>query len=179
MQGDFEQAKQYFVKANESDHFWSLPLMALGVTDLQTGDAQKAAGCFGQAKTVAPNDYRCYYLHAVALNRSVGQQDTASRAAQRTELRRAIELNPHYAKTRVALAETEIADGRTTEAESELREAIRLEPAEPTSLYKLALLCRREGKTQESQHLLHEFQQLKNQSHEDENEFVLVLKTLN
>jgi len=179
MQGDFEQAKQYFVKANEADHSWSLPLIALGVTDLQTGDAQKAAEYFGQAKMVAPDDYRCYYLHAVAMNRSVGHQDTASRAAQRSELRRAIELNPRYAKTRVALAETEIADGRTTEAASELREAIRLEPAEPTPLYKLALLCRREGKTQESQQLLREFQRLKNQSHADENEFVLVLKTLN
>lgn len=178
IQGDFEAAKKYFIQANTAERSWSLPLLALGITDLQTGDADGAAECFRRAREVAPGDYRCYYLHAVALNRSVSNQDAASRAVEKSELKRAIALNPHHAKARVALAETELADGRLSAAESELREAVRLEPAEPTALYKLALLCRREGKTEEAQRLLREFQLLKNQSHGDENEFVLVLKTL-
>jgi Flp pilus assembly protein TadD len=146
---------------------------------LQTGDAENAAECFRKAKEAAPDDYRCYYLHALALNRSRDNQDAATRAAERSELRRAIALNPQHAKARVALAETEIADGRTSAAEAELREAIRIEPTESTALYKLALLYRRDGKTEEAQRLLRDFQQLKNQSHREENEFVLILKTVN
>jgi tetratricopeptide (TPR) repeat protein len=178
IQGDFETARKYFTQANAAERPWSLPLLALGVTDLQTGDAQSAAECFHRAREVAPDDYRCYYLHATALNRSVSNQDPASRAVERSELRRAIALNPHHAKARVALAETELADGHQASAESQLREALRLEPAEPTALYKLALLCRREGKTDESRRLLRDFQALKDQSHSEENEFVVVLKTL-
>jgi Flp pilus assembly protein TadD len=96
-----------------------------------------------------------------------------------SELRRAISLNPRQAKAGVALAQTEIADGRTSAAEAELREALRIGPTESTALYKLALLCRREGKTEEAQRLLHAFQQSKNKSQSEENEFVLILKTVN
>jgi tetratricopeptide (TPR) repeat protein len=178
LQGDFEKARQYFADANTAQPSWSLPLLALGVTNLQTGDAEQAAECFRKAKETAPDDYRCYYLHAVALNRSQSNQNSTARALAISELRRAISLNPHHAKARVALAETEIADGRTSAAEAELREALRIEPTESSALYKLALLCRREGKTQEAERLLHAFQQSKDKSHSEENEFVLILKTV-
>lgn len=178
LQGDFEKARQYFADANTAQSSWSLPLLALGVTDLQTGDAEQAAECFRKAKETAPDDYRCYYLHAVALNRSQSDQNSTARALAISELRRAISLNPHHAKARVALAETEIADGRTSAAEAELREALRIEPTESSALYKLALLCRREGKTQEAERLLHAFQQSRDKSHSEENEFVLILKTV-
>jgi Tfp pilus assembly protein PilF len=66
----FRKARQYFADADTAQASWSLPLMALGVTDLQTGHAEHAAECFRKAKETAPDDYRCYYLHAVALSRS-------------------------------------------------------------------------------------------------------------
>jgi tetratricopeptide (TPR) repeat protein len=178
IQGDFERARQSFRGANTAEPNWSMPILALGVTELQTGNAERAAECFRDAKNVAPDDYRCYYLHAVALSRSQANQDAASRAAAIAELRRAIALDPQHAKARIALAQTEIADGRPAAAEAELREAIRIEPREPAALYKLALLCRREGKTQEAERLLRAFRQSKNKSQEEENEFVLILKTV-
>jgi tetratricopeptide (TPR) repeat protein len=178
LQGDFEKAKQYFVDANAAQPDWSVPLIALGVTDLQTGNAEHAADSFRKAKTVSPDDYRCYYLHAVALNRSHTNQNPTARAEAMSELRRAILLEPRHANVRVALAENEIADGQTSAAEAELREALRMEPTESTALYKLAFLCRREGKTAEAKRLLQAFQQSKDKSHSEENEFVLILKTV-
>jgi tetratricopeptide (TPR) repeat protein len=178
LQGDFEKARQYFGDANAARPDWSVPLIALGVTDLQTGNADRAADCFRKAKTVSPEDYRSYYLHAVALIRSHTNQNASARAEAMSELRRAIALEPRHANVRVALAETEIADGQLSAAEVELREALRLEPTESTALYKLALLCRRKGMTEEAKHLLQAFEQSKNKSRSEENEFVLILKTV-
>jgi tetratricopeptide (TPR) repeat protein len=178
LQGDFNKARQSFADANSAGPEWSLPLLALGVTDLQTGDATGAADCFRKAENIAPDDYRCYYLHAVALNRSETNHDPSTRATAISELRRAIELDPRQAKARVALADAEIADGQTSAAEAELRRAIRIDPTESSAIYKLALLCQREGKAQEARRLLRLFQQSKNKSESEENEFVLILKVL-
>jgi tetratricopeptide (TPR) repeat protein len=176
LQGDFEKAKQFFADANRADASSSLPLLALGITALQGGDAGGAAEWFRKAEATAPNDYRCYYLHAIALKRSPAGNE--SRAFAISELKRAMALSPQQANVRVALAEMEIADGKTAAAEANLREAIRLEPGESSALYKLATLCRREGKTQEAQRLLQAFQQSKDKSKSEENEFVLMLKTV-
>jgi tetratricopeptide (TPR) repeat protein len=178
LEGNFEKAKQSFANANTADASWSLPLLALGITALQGGDAGLAAEWFRKAEAAAPNDYRCYYLHAVALKRTASGNEGATRAIAISELKRAMALNPQQAKVRIALAEMEIADGKTAAAESNLREAIRLEPGASSALYKLATLCRREGKTQEAERFLQAFQQSKDKSKSDENEFVLMLKTV-
>lgn len=178
IQGDFEKARESFAAASAADPSWSLPLLALGVTDLQTGAAERAAESFRRAKQIAPDDYRCYYLHATAQIRSPGT-DAAKRAAEISELQRAIQLQPRYAPSRVALAEVELAGGDTAGAESELREAIRIDPTDGAALYKLALICRRNGKKDEAARLIARFQQLKNKAHSEENQFVLILKTVN
>jgi tetratricopeptide (TPR) repeat protein len=179
IEGNFENAKRSFAEANARDPNWSLPLLALGVTDLQTGNPDGAADCFRKAKSIAAEDYRCYYLHAVALIRSNTGQEAATRATVISELRRAIALSPQLAQARIALAKAELATGNRAIAETELREAVRIAPTEPGALYNLALLCRREGKTEEAARLLRTFQQLKSKSEEDENQFVLILKTVN
>lgn len=179
IEGNFENAKRSFAETNATDPDWSLPLLALGVTDLQTGNADEAADCFRKAKTIAPEDYRCYYLHAVALMRSSTGRETLTRGTVISELRRAIALAPQQVQARVALAKAEIASGHRSIAETELREAVRVAPTEPDALYNLALLCRREGKTEEAARLLRTFQQLKSKSEEEENQFVLILKTVN
>jgi predicted Zn-dependent protease len=175
LQGNFDQAKTEFRQASSLDPHWSLPLLALGITDLQTGDVDHAAQVFQRAKEVAPDDYRCYYFQALALNRS---QSTSTRTQAINELRHAIALDPNRAQPRVALAQNELSTGNLAEAEAQLREAIRLDPSEPTALYKLALLCRREGKRQEADRLLASFQSLKKKAGADENEFVLLSQTI-
>ncbi len=177
MQGDFERARPWFESANSAQPGWPLPLLALGVTDLQTGKAAAAADCFRTAKELAPDDYRCFYLHAIALKRSHSESNVEAREAETLDLHRAIELAPHVAKVRVALAEAELAGGAVAGAEAQLRQAIEVDPNEPSSFYRLALLYRRGGKTAEAARLLRTFEQLKNKSHAEENEFVLLLKT--
>jgi tetratricopeptide (TPR) repeat protein len=178
IEGNFEAAKESFAEANSADSRWSMPLLALGVTHLQTGHPDDAANCFRHAKQLAPGDYRCYYLQAVALTRSHSGQEPATRAMIIRELQRAIALAPERAEPRVALAKAEIADGKPALAESQLREAIRIAPSQPDALYNMALLCRREGKHEEAARLLNTFQRLKDKSHDEENQFVLILKTV-
>ena len=177
-EGNFEKARQAFEDATMAEPDWPMPLLALGVTELQTGNAEHAAEYFYKAERAAPDDYRCYYLHALALNRSSASQNASARETAISELRHAIQLNPLNVQSRIALAQSEISDGRRGEADTELREALRIEPGEPTALYKLALLCRSQGKTQEAARLLKSFQRSKRKSHSEENEFVLILRTL-
>jgi len=176
IEGNFETAKQSFADANTAEPTWPMPLLALGVTDLQTGDAEQAAECFRDAQRIAPDDDRCYYLHALALNRSASPANTSALAI--AELRHAIALNPRRAESRAALAQNEMDSGNLVDAETELRQAIRLDPYDSTALYKLALLCRRQGKSQEAARLLSTFHQSKAKSHSEENEFVLILRTV-
>lgn len=177
LQGDFANAKKAFVDANEADRKWAMPLLALGVTGLQTGNAEQAADYFRKAKLLDPEDSRCYYLQALALSRTP-RNEQASRTEAIAELRRAIALDPHNVKAPVLLAQLELSEGHPNEAESELREAIRIDPTEATALYRLALLCRKQGKTAEAERLLGEFRKLKAKTHDEENEYVLILKTV-
>jgi tetratricopeptide (TPR) repeat protein len=178
LEGNFDQARREFRHASSLDPNWSLPLLALGITDLQTGDPADGAEVFRRAKQIAPGDYRCYYFHALALNRSQTSQSPAVRSQAIEELHHAIALDPTRAQTRVALAQNLISAGPTVEAEAQLREAIRLDPTEPAALYKLALLCKREGKKQEADRLLTAFASLKKKAGADENEFVLLAENL-
>jgi tetratricopeptide (TPR) repeat protein len=178
LEGNFDQAKKEFRQAGSLDPNWSLPLLALGITDLQTGDPGDAAEVFRRAKQIARHDYRCYYFHALALNRSQTSQSPAVRSQAIEELHRAIALEPTRAQTRVALAQNLMSAGLTAEAEAQLREAIRLDPTEPTAVYKLALLCKREGKKEEADRLLTAFASLKKKAGADENEFVLLAQNI-
>jgi tetratricopeptide (TPR) repeat protein len=179
IQGDFGKARQFFADANAAESTWSLPVLALGVTDLQTGNAEQAAECFRKAEDLAPYDYRCYYLHATALERSSISSDASKRETEIADLRRAIKLDPQHARARIALAQAEIAGGSIKTAEAELRRAVQVEPTDPQAFYRLALVCRRLGKTEEAEQLLQTFQRLKQKSHREENELVLILKTVN
>ena len=178
LQGDFADAKKAFIEANAVDPKWTMPLLALGVTELQTGDAEQAEAYFRKAKLLDPRDARCYYLHALALSRTPRNQES-SRSEATAELRRAIALDPLNVKARVLLAQMELSVEHTKEAESELRETIRIDPTDATALYRLALLCRKEGKTAEAERLLAEFRKSKVKAHDEDNQYVLILKTVN
>lgn len=178
IEGNFEKARQSFSDSIASDPDWSMPLLALGVTHLQTGNVQEAQESFDKAKSIAPADYRCYYLHAMALNRSPSSEEAPTKEAAVKELRRAIELNPQFVKARVLLAQNEIAAGNLQAAEAQLRSALRTDPTESDALYKLALLCRRKGKLPEAEQLMATFKQSKSKAESEENEFVLILRTV-
>jgi tetratricopeptide (TPR) repeat protein len=178
LEGDYEKSQQTFLAAAEADQRWFMPWMALGVADLQTGKPESAASDFRKAKALAPEDYRCYYLRAMALTRSSQSQDPGVRTEAASDLRHAIALDPHQAKPRALLATLEISSGQLALAERELREALRVEPNEPSALYRLALLCRREGKTQECERLMIAFRKVKGKAENEENAYVLIMRTV-
>jgi tetratricopeptide (TPR) repeat protein len=175
--GDFEKATHAFLAAAAADPNWPLPLLALGVTELQTGHTDRAADAFRKAKGIAPDDYRCYYLRAIALGRSPSIPDSAKRAEVRRELQHAIALNPNNAAVYVALAEAEMPSDSAA-AEGHLRKALNLAPADPPALYQLALLERRLGKTAAADRLMDAFRKSKSSLQGQENNVVLILKTL-
>jgi Flp pilus assembly protein TadD len=179
LEGDFQKARPEFVKASAADGRWPLPMLALGVVELQAGDAEAAAKHFRQAKEIAPNDYRCYYLHAMALNRSAKRDEADTRAEIISELRRALTINPKEPKALADLAQAELESGNKAAAETDLRRALRLNPSEPTALYRLGLLCRQQGKTAEAERLMRSFQESKQKTSDAQNEFVLILRTVN
>jgi tetratricopeptide (TPR) repeat protein len=178
LQGNFDAARKLFLEASASDTNWAIPLLALGVTELQTGDAESAAEDFRKAQHVEPNAYYCYYLHGLALTRTQRIQDHALLAEVTAELRRAVALDPTQSQPRALLAQTETLVGDNTAAEADFRKALRLNPNDTTALYRLGLLCRKEGKAAEAQSLMAEFRRAKTKSHDEENEFVLILKTV-
>ncbi|HSU55478.1 MAG TPA: tetratricopeptide repeat protein, partial [Candidatus Dormibacteraeota bacterium] len=49
LDGDYQKARTELVNASAADGHWPLPLLALGVVELQTGDAEAAAKDFRQA----------------------------------------------------------------------------------------------------------------------------------
>lgn len=177
LDGNFESGRQAFLRANASDRHSPLPLMALGIVDLQTGNATSAAAYFGKAQNLAPQDYRPYYFRAIALKHSQANGDVATRVQQLRDLHRAVELDPSQESAWAALGEIEISAGHNAQGQADLRHALLLAPHDPGVLYKLALLYRREGKSQESERLLHSFRETKGKAQADENELISLLQT--
>ena len=178
LQGNFDAARAEFLEASTFDTNWAVPLLALGITELQTGNAEGAAEYFRKAQRIEPKAYYCYYLHGLALTRTQRIRDSAVLAEATAELRRAITLDPNESQPRALLAQAETLAGQMAAAEADFRQALRLNPNDTTTLYRLGLLCRKEGKTAEAERLFTEFQQAKNKSHDEESEYVLILKTV-
>jgi tetratricopeptide (TPR) repeat protein len=176
--GRFEDAKNTILAAYAADPHSSAPLLALGVVQLQIGDATSAARYFRQAKALAPNDARSYYLRALALSRSASIHQPAVRAETIAELHNSLKLDPQQPNAYVLLGEMELAGGGADAASNDFKQALRIGPAEPNALYQYALLCKRQGKVAEAERLFRAFQQTKRKSQDQENQFVLVLRTL-
>ena len=56
MQGDYEQAKKYFMKASAIDRFAMLPRLNLAKTLLKMGDAPSAIRAYDDILAIVPND---------------------------------------------------------------------------------------------------------------------------
>jgi tetratricopeptide (TPR) repeat protein len=134
LEGNMDRSREAFLKVQAADSHSALPLLALGVIDLQTGWNERAAQSFQEGEGLAPQDYRFPYLRGVALTR----MGTTRQGEADSELRRALELDAKQVRVRTVLASLENARGNPKAAEEQLRAAFRLSPAEPTVLYQLA-----------------------------------------
>jgi tetratricopeptide (TPR) repeat protein len=175
LDGRREQAEESFRKASQAEARWSLPLLALGISQLEGGNLSEAASTFRQAARIAPDDYRAEYLYATALTRAgdVGRREEIIAA-----LRRAISLNGRDPRPRISLGQAYAASGRPDAAIAEFKSALKLDPKNPTALYQLGLLYRKQGNTQAAERLLRAFQENKAKAVEQESAAVQILKIL-
>jgi tetratricopeptide (TPR) repeat protein len=178
LEGNFDKAGDNFSAAGQLAPEWSVPLLALGLTQLQANRVAESASTFQKAAALDPHDYRAPYLYATALTHSGDQNDAAKQQEIISALSKAIALNPKLAKLRVALAQAYLSENRTEPAVSELGTALSIDPNEPTALYQLSLARRRQGNMEEATRLMQRFKTVKEKSREQENELVQILKTV-
>jgi len=173
LKGDRNQAESTFIEASQRRPGWALPLLALGISQLESGDAASAADTFQKSRSVEPNDFRTHYLYALALTKKGGKQEEAVIA-----VRKALGLNPQDARSHALLGQLLLAERHPNEAASEWERALKIEPDNPTALYQLALLYRKQGKTQQADHLLEAFQRAKGKMRTDEQNLVQILRVV-
>jgi Flp pilus assembly protein TadD len=178
LEGDRSRAENSFVEASRLKPEWPLPLLALGVSQLESGDAVKAALTFGKARAKDPRDFRAHYLYASALSREGNASSRAVREEAVAALRTAIELNPRDARSHTLLGQIELAAGRADLAAAEWERALRIDPENATALYQLGLLCKKQGKTGEAERLLETFQRVKAKKHAEEGSLVEILRVV-
>jgi tetratricopeptide (TPR) repeat protein len=165
---DFASAEESFRMAGKADPNATLPLLALGITQMQTGKLAEARETFRLAAGRDPADFRPEYFYASTLVRAGGQSDPIRRKEIVSSLRKAIVLNPRDAGSRVALGQTYLAADRLDLAAQEFRKALEIEPANSNALYQLSTVCRRQGRAEEAQRLLQMFQEVKAKAGQEE-----------
>ncbi len=175
LKGDRKQAEASFLEAGRLKPGWALPLMALGVSQLESGNAMQAAIVFQKARSVDPGDYRVHYLYATALARD-SRNSAENRAEAVRALHQAIQLNPKDARSFALLGQLELDSGKPERAEAEWRAALKIDPENPTALYQLGLAYQRQGKATEAKRLLDKFRILKAKKHGAEESLVQILR---
>ena len=172
--GDREAAKQSFRAAGEANPQWSLPVLALGIVQLEAGHADQAVETFQTAIRIAPRESQGYYLCALAMSRSA----EPNRADAIPMLRKALAISPKDARPRVLLGQLQISAGRLREGVAELERALRFDSKNKRALYQLALSYRKLGRTSLAAKYMAEFMALKGKDEEDQTELVQIMKIL-
>jgi len=175
LDGDRNQAEKSLTQAARLKPGWDLPLLAIGVADLEAGEVKSAAAMFQKAVEINSGDYRAYYLYATALER---ENNPENRAQAVRALRKAIELNPHDARSHSLLGQIELAEDKPDAAALEWRAALKIDPENSAALYQLGLLCRKQGKVEESRRLLARFQNVKARRRTEEESLVEILRVV-
>jgi tetratricopeptide (TPR) repeat protein len=174
------QAEESFHRASQANPSWALPVLALGLTQLQTGKLADAVRSFQAAANLAKDDYRPSYLLALTWVRAGGQSQSERHDEIVSALQRAVTLNPTHADSHVLLGQTYLSDNRLDLALGELEKARKLQPENASALYQLAMVYRKKGDTALASRSLKEFQALKQREKKEEDlakkELVQILK---
>jgi tetratricopeptide (TPR) repeat protein len=172
--GDRGAAKASLRAASEAKPEWSLPVLAMGIVELEAGRTEQAAEAFQRAIGLAPNETHGYYFCALALGR-IGETGRAKALAM---LRKALTIAPDDNRCRVLLAQQLIAEGHLQEGVAQLERAIRLDKKNTSALYQLALAYRKLGRTALSEKYMAEFVALKGKDKEDQTALVQIMKII-
>jgi Flp pilus assembly protein TadD len=178
LKGDRANAQASFSEASSLKPDWNLPLLALGVSELESGNAAQAAAMFEKARTANPRDARAWYLYALALSKESNQTSGTTRASAIAALRKAIALDRNDASSHALLGHFELLAGNSEAALHEWEIALKLDPRNATALYQLALLYRKQGRTEDGRRLLQRFQQVKAKQQAEETHLVDILRVV-
>ena len=175
LEGDRENAERTLRSAAALKPSWALPLLSVGILQLESARLDEAAATFQQATGTWPRDESAHYLYGLTLTR---KGDEGSRTAAMTALARALALNPNDARARILLGQTYVTAGRTQDGVRELRRGLQSDPHNPTALYQLSLACRKLGQAAEADKYMSEFRSLKSKDDSQLSELVTILKVL-
>jgi Flp pilus assembly protein TadD len=178
LKGDRTKAQASFSQASSLRPDWNLPLLALGVSELESGNAVQAASIFEKARAADERDARAWYLYALAVSKESSQTSGPARTSAITALHKAITLDPNDASSHALLGHFELVAGNSEAALREWQVALKLDPQNATALYQLALLYRRQGRPEDAQRLLQRFQRVKAKQRTEETQLVDILRVV-
>jgi Flp pilus assembly protein TadD len=178
IEGDRGRAEASFVQADQVKPGWNLPLLALGVSHLESGENAEAAATFQRAIAKDPADARGHYLYATALSKMTEANSGRNRAEAIAALHKAIALSPRDARSHALLGQLLLAAEQADAAALEWQAALKIDPENPTALYQLGLLYRKQGRVEESHRLLDTFQRLKAKKRTEDESMVQILKVV-
>jgi tetratricopeptide (TPR) repeat protein len=174
------EAEESFRQASQANPSWALPILALGLSQLQTGKLTEAVQSFQTAAQLDKQDYRPSYLLALAWVRAGGQNQSERQSDIVSALRQAVKLNPTHADSHVLLGQTYLSSNQLDVALGELEKARKLEPGNASALYQLAMVYRKKGQTELARQSLKEFEAIKHREKQEEDlarkELVQILK---
>jgi len=107
---------------------------------LLAGNASAAVKAYRRALELSPTDAKLRYNLSLALDR------TGDRAAERTELERAVQLDPNLAVAHNQLGLLDLQQERVLTAEQHFKKALSIDPKYAEALSNLGVLCSRQGK---------------------------------
>jgi tetratricopeptide (TPR) repeat protein len=113
---------------------------------LVPSDAAEAVRELEKAVALAPTSVKARFNLAAAY----GASPTAGAAKEIEQLQKVIELDPAFARARVALGKAYLREGKVAEAVKELQEATRTAPENGEARYQLGLALARAGRKDEA-----------------------------
>ncbi|MFN7997732.1 MAG: tetratricopeptide repeat protein [Bryobacteraceae bacterium] len=176
LRGDHAGAAASFAKAAAFKPSWNLPLLALAVSHMESGDMPGAVDIAGKARIADPADPRGHYLYALALSRQSGGDEAGRRAQAIAALRSAMERSPGDPRSHALLGQLLLASGKASGAAQEWRAALKADPENTTALYQLGLLLRQEGKNEEAHSLIEKFREVKARQRSEEESLGEILR---
>jgi tetratricopeptide (TPR) repeat protein len=170
LEGNLVKAEANFLEASQANPNAVVPLLALGISQLQAGRLDDATSSFQLAAEKQPSDYRPHYLYALTSARRVEQGASLSREGILSALRKAIALAPNQPEPHILLGKTYLAVNRLHEAVEELKRAVDVDAQNGAAHYQLGIAYRRQGDLDAAERELRLFEELKAKSRQEEDE---------
>jgi tetratricopeptide (TPR) repeat protein len=175
--GQFADAQTMFRDAMKLQPSDPLALLALGISQIQSGDISEALAALSQGMERFPRDHRFAYYFALAnykayekLGGSTSYLDASARALEHT-----IDLRPYFADVHYLLGKVQLARSRVPEAQREFETTLRLDPSHVEAKHRLARIYLRASRDEEAKKLLSEVQEARRKELQEETEVRILL----